>query len=224
MENCPLELSQGGLRQNSKRDSRKPDARSSDKPGMSHRATLRLAATFGIAFAASAFLLAADTVTAQNFDFGLNADFNRNGNLLIADQFNNRVIEATPSGQIVWSYGLGPNDFSSNTIIGVNDAERVGDFTLMAGTGTPPGVIPQATNGAPDNRVLLVDPFGHIVWQYGQFGQSGDGPDLLNTPVQCTFLPSLDVLITDQANNRIIEVNFQKEIVWQYPGSDTNAA
>jgi hypothetical protein len=46
----------------------------------------------------------------------------------------------------------------------------------------------------------------------------------LNTPVQCTYLPSQDVLITDQANNRIIEVNFQKEIVWQYPGSDTNAA
>jgi hypothetical protein len=42
--------------------------------------------------------------------------------------------------------------------------------------------------------------------------------------VQCTFLPTLDVLITDQANNRIIEVNFAKEIVWQYPGSDTNAA
>jgi hypothetical protein len=85
-------------------------------------------------------------------------------------------------------------------------------------------VIPQSPNGATDNRVLMVDPYGEIVWQYGQFGQSGDGPDLLNTPVQCTFLPTLDVLITDQANNRIIEVNFDKDIVWQYPGSDTNAA
>src|SRR3984957_7742361 len=179
MENCPLELSQGGLRQNSKRDSRKPDARSSDKPGMSHRATLRLAATFGIAFAASAFLLAADTVPARNFDFGLNADFNRNCQLLIADQFNNRVIEATPSGQIGWSFGLRPNDFSSNSIIGVNDAQRVGAFTLMAGTGTPPGVIPQSPAGAADNRVLLVDPSGKIVWKYGQFGQTGEGPHLL---------------------------------------------
>src|SRR6266851_5240778 len=61
--------------------------------------------------------------------------FNTSGDVLIADQFNNRVIEADPSGNIVWSYGLGPNDFSPNSIIGVNDAQRVGRFTLMAGTG-----------------------------------------------------------------------------------------
>ena len=157
-------------------------------------------------------------------DTKLNRKFNEPGNILIADQFNNRVIETDAAGNIVWSFGLGPNDFSANSIIGVNDAQRVGRFTLMAGTGTPPGVIPQATNGAPDNRVVLVDPFGRIVWQYGQFGQSGSGPNLLDTPVQSTWLPDAHVLITDQANNRIIEVNLQKKIVWQYPGSNTNDA
>ena len=154
--------------------------------------------------------------------FRLSRDFNRPGNILIADQFNNRVIEVTPAGNIVWSFGLGPNDFSPRSIIGVNDVQRVGPFTLMAGTGTPAGVIPQAPDGAPDNRVVLVNPAGHIVWQYGQFGQSGLGPDLLDTPVQCTWLPNAHVLITDQANNRIIEVNLRKHIVWQYPGSNTN--
>ncbi|MGA2658654.1 MAG: hypothetical protein ABSH34_14215 [Verrucomicrobiota bacterium] len=53
----------------------------------------------------------------------------------------------------------------------------MGRFTLMAGTGTPAGVIPQAPNGAADNRVILVDPFGQIVWQYGHFGQTGSGDD-----------------------------------------------
>jgi hypothetical protein len=148
--------------------------------------------------------------------------FNTSGNILIADQFNNRVIEADPSGNIVWSFGLGPNDFSPNSIIGVNDAQRVGRFTLMAGTGTPPGVIPQAPNGAADNRVILVDPSGKIVWQYGMFGKTGSTPNRLNTPVQCTWLPNTDVLITDQGNNRIIEVTMAKKIVWQYPGSNTN--
>ena len=152
----------------------------------------------------------------------LNHQFNRSGNILIADQFNNRVIEATPAGDIVWHFGLGPNDFSAKSIIGCNDAQRVGTFTLMAGTGTPPGAVPQATNGAVDNRVILVDPFGRIVWQYGRFGKTGSGPNLLNTPVQCTWLPNTDVLITDQGNNRIIEVNLNKDIVWQYPGSNTN--
>jgi hypothetical protein len=162
--------------------------------------------------------------TASADGMKLNREFNESGNILIADQFNNRVIETDTAGNIIWSFGLGPNDFSARSIIGVNDAQRVGPLTLMAGTGTPAGVIPQAPDGVPDNRVILVDPFGKIVWQYGQFGQAGSGPNLLDTPVQCTWLPDLHVLITDQANNRIIEVNLKKQIVWQYPGSNTNDA
>ena len=164
--------------------------------------------------------IAASSVSAQM----LSSSFNRPGDILIADQFNNRVIEIKPSGQIVWQFGRGPNDFTSKSIIGVNDAQRVGEFTLMAGTGTPAGVITNIPGGAADNRVILVDPFGHIVWQYGKFGQTGDGFDLLNTPVQCTWLPSFHVLITDQGNNRIIEVNLAKQIVWTFPPvGDTNA-
>ncbi len=154
---------------------------------------------------------------------GMLQGFNRPGNVLISDQFNNRVIEVTPAGDIIWSFGLGPNDFSPNSIIGVNDAQRVGVFTLMAGTGTPPNVIPQAPDGAVDNRVMLVDARGRIVWQYGQFGQTGSDPNLLSTPVQCTWLPNAHVLITDQGNNRIIEVNLRKQIVWQFPGSNNSA-
>jgi hypothetical protein len=150
--------------------------------------------------------------------------FNQAGNLLIADQFDNRVIEINEAGDIVWSFGRGPNDFTDKSIIGVNDAQRVGRLTLMAGTGTPPGVIPQSPGGAPDNRVILVDPAGRIVWQYGRFGQTGSGPNLLNAPVQCTFLPKSQVLITDQGNGRIIEVTRKKKIAWEYPGPNTNPA
>ena len=165
-------------------------------------------------------LLPAYTVPVQAA--GVGRGFNRPGNILIADQFNNRVIEIDRDGKIEWSFGLGPNDFSPRSIIGVNDAQRVGPFTLMAGTGTPAGVIPQAPDGVADNRVVLVNPAGHIVWQYGEFGQTGSGPNLLGTPVQCTWLPNSHVLITDQANNRIIEVNLHKHIVWEYPGSNAN--
>jgi len=156
----------------------------------------------------------------------LSPEFNRPGNILVADQFNNRVIEVDPAGHIVWQFGKGPNDFSPQSIIGTNDAQRVGPFTLMAGTGDPSvaagsspptgDLCPDLANGCPDNRVILVSPFGHIVWQYGTFGPGGAGPDQLNTPVQATWLPDGHVLITDQANERIIEVTLSKKIVWQY--------
>jgi len=222
MKNCIVKLSCNSSRLKPGLTFNKLDAQHPIKPRASWCALHRLSGVLGVAFASGGFLLAVHTATAA--DVALNPQFNENGNLLIADQFNNRVIEADKSGRIVWSFGLGPNDFSPKSIIGVNDYQRIGSFTLMAGTGTPPGVIPQTPGGTADNRVLLVDPFGNIVWQYGKFGQSGTGPDLLNTPVQCTFLPSYEVLITDQANNRIIQVNFNKEIVWAYPGINTNAA
>lgn len=149
--------------------------------------------------------------------------FNRPSNTLISDQFNNRVIEVAPDGTIVWQFGLGPSDFSAKSIIGVNDAQRVGPLTLMAGTGTPGGQpeAPACTNpnGCPDNRVILVNRSGNIVWQYGTFGPGGSGPGQLDTPTQATWTPNRHVLITDQANNRIIEVRVtDKKTVWEYDG------
>jgi outer membrane protein assembly factor BamB len=186
--------------------------------------TRKLNTRFRIWRVPAAMALVTATIGASAVEYP-SFDFNSPGDVLIADQFNNRVIEARPDGKIIWQFGLGPNDFSPNSIIGCNDAQRVGPLTLMSGTGTPAGVDPIVPNGAVDNRVILVDPAGRIVWQYGQFGQTGSGPDLLNTPVQNTWLPDTDVLITDQGNNRIIEVNLEKHIVWQYPSlTDTNAA
>jgi hypothetical protein len=142
--------------------------------------------------------------------------FNHPGDILIADQFNNRVIEADTKGNIVWSWGLGPTDFSANSIVGVNDAERVGRNTLMAGTGIPAGVDPNCPNGCIDSRVILVDEKGDIIWQYGQFGVSGSGPDQLNAPVQATYAPDKTVYITDQGNQRVIQVDQSMNILWQY--------
>ena len=146
--------------------------------------------------------------------------FNTVGNLLISDQFNNRVIEVNKKGDIVWSWGLGPTDFSANSVVGVNDAERVGPNTLMAGTGLPPGIDPYCTKkkGCPDERVMLVNRAGKILWQYGQFGVTGNGPNELNAPVQATWTPSNTVYITDQGNNRVIEVDMKKNIIWEYDG------
>jgi hypothetical protein len=114
----------------------------------------------------------------------------------------------------------------------------------MAGTGTPFGQ-PEApncttslpdfnasTNSCTDNRVMLVNRAGIILWQYGTFGVVGSGPNQLSTPVQNTWLPRDDdasgipgvppghVLITDQSNERIIEVTLDKRVVWCFGGTD----
>jgi hypothetical protein len=137
--------------------------------------------------------------------------FNTPGNVLITDQFNNRVIEVNHNGEIVWSYGSGdPNDISTapGHVIAPNWAERLaGGLTLIAGTGT---------SLVPDNRVIVVNQAGKIVLQYGQGGVAGSGRNQLNVPVAAIQLQNFNLLITDQANNRIIEVNLFQRTVWRY--------
>lgn len=155
--------------------------------------------------------------------------FNKPGNILISDQFNNRVIEVNPiTKDIVWSFGSGNSSLCNpgpRAIIGVNDAERLSDgLTLMTGTGLPQGASSSMSKGCVDNRVIVVNQTGQIVWQYGQAGVTGSDPNTLNAPVFAIQLPNHDLLITDQGNNRIIEVNQQKQLVWSYgPASGPGA-
>ena len=81
-------------------------------------------------FAVGAVMLTATTAVLRPSAVSADKDdFNQRGNTLISDQFNNRVIEVDPGGEVVWQFGLGPKDFSPKSIIGVNDAQRVGDLT-----------------------------------------------------------------------------------------------
>jgi outer membrane protein assembly factor BamB len=152
-------------------------------------------------------------------------DQEESANILIADQFNNRVIEIDHNHKIVWQFGDGSDKPGATSVVGTNDAERFGPYTLISGTGTPPGFpgCSDTVNGCPDNRVFIVDHAGKIVWQYGQAGVAGSGANQINTPVQAAFLtsfpghPGFHVIITDQANERIILVElFSHQIVWQY--------
>ena len=150
------------------------------------------------------------------------------GNILIADQFNNRVIEVDPNThQILWQFGDGSDKPGPTSIVGVNDAERIGPYTLMSGTGIPaatpalPGCSTPAT-GCPDNRVIIVNRDGRIVWQYGQDGVAGSGFNQLSSPVDAVIFLGFQrrigphLLITDQGNQRVIVVDRSRRIVWQY--------
>jgi len=168
--------------------------------------------------------------TPDGQDIGGNQNrFNQPGNLLITDQFNNRVIEVNPqTSAIVWSFGSNDPSLCNpgpGAIIGPNDAERLANgLTAMAGTGIPAGASPAMPNGCVDNRVIVVNKAGDIVWQYGQAGVTGPGPNQLNVPVFVIQLPNADYMIVDQGNNRVIEVNQAKQVVWSYgPASGPGA-
>jgi hypothetical protein len=137
--------------------------------------------------------------------------FDAPGDILITDQFNNRVIEIDHGGSIVWQFGSGdPNDCTpgAGSVIAPNDAERLaGGQTLIAGTGT---------GACPDNRVIVVDRQGRIRFQYGEAGIAGSGPNQLNTPVFAVQDAFGNYLITDQGNNRIILVDPRRNILWSY--------
>ncbi len=158
-----------------------------------------------------AAVVLACTVAASAGDF-----YNKPGNILIADQFNNRVLEVNPqTHEIIFQFGDGSSIAGPTSVVAPNDFQRVGELNLVGGTGAPPGSEPTCPNGCPDNRVMLISNIGHIVWQYGHAGVTGSGFNQLNTPVQNTYLPNGDILITDQGNQRVIEVNRAKQIVWQ---------
>jgi hypothetical protein len=149
------------------------------------------------------------------------------GNVLVADQFNNRVIEVDRTGKIVWSFGDGGVTPGKTSVIAPNDAERLPNGqTLISGSGAPSMSEPMCAgaNGCQDNRVILVDMTGKIVWQYGQDGVAGAAAGQLNTPVSATMLKSGNVLISDQGNQRVIEVTMAGAIAWQFGVTGTSGS
>jgi hypothetical protein len=158
----------------------------------------------------------------------LTPDSGVTGNVLIADQYNNRVIEVTRQGDIVWSFGDGSSVPGPTSIVAPNDAERLPNGeTLMSGTGAPAGTEPGCPadgEGCADNRVIIVDDaLRSIVWQYG-----GAGSGELDAPAAAVVLATTKgdhVLITDQGNARIVEVDrATKDIVWQFPPAHPTTA
>ena len=181
---------------------------------------------FGAGMMAAIALLATFSLNQANAQEAFTG--NDQGPVLISDQFNNRVIAVDRrTHEVVWRFGNGSDIPGPHSVVGVNDAERFGSFTLISGTGIPPSspALPgcsDSVNGCPDNRVFIVGMGGNILWQYGQAGVTGAGPNQLNTPVQAAILsgfpqhPGFHVIIADQGNQRIIVVDLHRKIVWQY--------
>jgi len=189
-----------------------------------HSRTLMAAAIIAASAMSSPLLAANNGIGTSNPNASPQAQ--KGDHILISDQYNNRVIEVDRATHaIVWQFGDGSDAASANSVVGPNDAERFGQLTLITGTGLPadaPAGCSDTTNGCPDNRVFIVNRPGHIIWQYGEVGVAGADANQLDIPVHSVIVPGflgndgLQVMITDQGNQRVIVVNRDKQIVWQY--------
>src|SRR6267143_1610932 len=131
--------------------------------------------------------------------------FNQAGNILITDQFNNRVIEINPAtNQIVWSFGSG------NGLLCNPGPNRLNTPVFAIETANHDIMIVDQGN----NRVIEVTQDKQIVFSYGA----------LNNPNSAEVLPNNNVLIADENNNRVIEINRAGNIVWQYSAGISFAA
>lgn len=132
-----------------------------------------------------------------------------NGNILIADTSQDRVIEVTMDHKIVWEWRAidwfdPPSDWDPYNAIN-NDWTHLNDVDRL-----PNGHTLISLRNL--HKIIEVNESGHIVWSWGNLTVLGEphNPDkLLNG----------NVLICDSGRNRIIEVNpTTNEIVWQYEG------
>jgi hypothetical protein len=120
-----------------------------------------------------------------------------NGNTFICDTTNDRIVEVSPGGEIVFSsesWGGGTGRMSDGSHLAYpNDAHQLDDGTYIV-------------TDRDNDRFVVVDRHGRVLWQFTD----------LKGPHNCDVIANGNVLCADSNNNRVIEVNRQGEIVWRY--------
>jgi len=117
------------------------------------------------------------------------AEETEKGTILISDRNNDRMVEITREGNIIWVY---------DKLKHCHDADRLSNGNTLVASSN-------------ENRIVEVDPKGDIIWSYG------DGSEkMLNWPRDADRLDNGNTLITDTKNNRIIEVTKEGKVVWSF--------
>jgi outer membrane protein assembly factor BamB len=129
--------------------------------------------------------------------------------LLIADSGNDRMLEVTPDGRIVWEYP-GPAGDPAGRAYGVP-----GDDAFF----TPDG-RQIVTNDEDAGTILRVDYYGRVVvWHFGVKGHLGSRAGLLNYPDDAYVLPDGDTIVADLRNCRELTIDPTGKVVrvWGRP-------
>jgi len=118
------------------------------------------------------------------------------GPVLIADSDNNRLLEVSPSGHLLWQFPE-PGDLApGQTFLTPDDAFFSPDGKDIIVTEED------------DYVVSVIDVATHkIVWRYGLPGVAGSGPNRLSNPDDAMALPNGNLVVADIKNCRIIVIS-----------------
>ena len=172
------------------------------------------------------------------------ADFNQNGNLLICDSGNARVIEVDDQQRIVWEYGSSIRSrrlFSFPRSVEVNAAgqyliaDTANDRIVKATPGSEPEKLACAKTGlfwprcvrwlasgslliadARSGRIIEFGQDGHIVNQLSEI--KWNGLKKLEDPHDVRMLPSGHLLITDSPQDAVFDVDWSGNVQWVIGG------
>ncbi|HEV3318684.1 MAG TPA: hypothetical protein VG053_02985 [Solirubrobacteraceae bacterium] len=118
------------------------------------------------------------------------------GPVLIADRDNNRLLEVSPTGTILWRFPA-PGDLHPGQTFNLPDDA----FFSPDGSRV---IVTQED----DFAISVVDiASAHIVYRYGHPGVPGSEPDYLHNPDDALLMPSGDILTADIKNCRVLVIH-----------------
>jgi len=162
--------------------------------------------------------------------FAHSVEMMKNGNLLVADTGNDRIVEMSKEGEILWS----SEEWEDIKLDYPNDAEEVEEGVYLISDRNNDRVLKVNKEGRvlfefldlirPHNvdylengnllisdserdRVIEVDGQGRVVWEFGKG---------LNWPRDVDLMKNGDFLITDSRNNRVLEVTSEGDVMWEF--------
>ena len=135
----------------------------------------------------------------SHLNYPNDANYLPDGDFLITDRNNHRVLVIDRSGQVKWQFG--------KTSVPGNDGAHL--RTPHNADLLPNGDVIIADSN--NNRILEVSPAGKVVWEY-----CPQGARALNWPRDADRLANGNTLITDSKNGRVIEVTPEGDVVWEF--------
>jgi hypothetical protein len=133
------------------------------------------------------------------------------GPVLIADRDNNRLLEVSPTGQVLWSFPQAGDLAPSQSFKLPDDAFFSPDGSQV--------VVTQE-----DDFVISVVDFAHrrIVFRYGHPGVPGSEPGFLHNPDDALLTPAGELLSADIKNCRLVVIRPPAHLVTRQLGETGN--